>query len=59
MEVGVVLIALAIVFLTSLLISALGTGTFFSLLSISTVLAALFFYSGATNNVLRKRLVGR
>lgn len=59
MEIGVFLAALMLVFLTSLVISALGTGTFFSLLSISAVLGGILLYVGDTGSVLRKRLVER
>jgi hypothetical protein len=59
MEVGVFLAALMLVLLTSLVISALGTGTFFSLLSISAVLGGILLYTGDTGSVLRKRLVDR
>ena len=59
MEIGVLLASLALVFITSLVISALGTGTFFSLLSISAVLGGVLFYAGSTEGALRKRLAGR
>jgi hypothetical protein len=59
MEVGVFLAALMLVFLTSLAISALGTGTFFSLLSISAVLGGILLYTRDTGSELRKRLVER
>lgn len=59
MEVGVLLVTLALVFVTSLLISALGTGTFFSLLSISAVLGGILFYAGDAEGILRKRLSGK
>jgi len=59
MEIGVLLAALALVFLTSLLISALGTGTFFFLLSLSAVLSGILLYAGETGSLLKKRLAGR
>lgn len=59
MEIGVFLAALMLVFLTSLVISALGTGTFFSLLSISVLLGGILLYTGDTKSVLRKRRVAR
>jgi hypothetical protein len=59
MEVGVLLVSLALVFITSLLIAALGTGAFFSLLSISAVLGAILFYARDTKLPLRKLLARR
>lgn len=59
MEIGVFLAALMLVFLTSLVISALGMGTFFSLLSISAVLGGILLYTRDTGSELRKRLVER
>lgn len=59
MEIGVFLAALMLVFLTSLAISVLGTGTFFSLLSISAVLAGILLYTKDTGAMLKKRLVER
>jgi hypothetical protein len=59
MEIGVLLVSLALVFLTSFLLSVLGAGTFFSLLSLSVVLGGAFFYTGETNPAFRKRIVGR
>ena len=59
MEIGVFLAALIIVFLTSIAISILGTGTFFSLLSISAVLGGILLYTRDTGSEFRKRLVER
>lgn len=59
MEVGVLLASLALVFITSLLISALGTGVFFSLLSISAVLGVVLLSTGNSHLPLVKRWVGR
>lgn len=59
MEIGVFLAAIILVFLTSLLISALGTGTFFSVLSISAALAGVLLYTRDTGRELRKRLIER
>jgi hypothetical protein len=59
MEIGVFLAALMLVFLTSLLISALGTAAFFSLLSISAAIGGILLYTGDTGKMLRKRLVER
>ena len=55
MEVGVLLVSLILVFVTSLLISALGTGAFLSLLSLSAVLGAVLFYAGDAELMLKKR----
>lgn len=54
MEVGVLLVSLALVFITSLLISALGTGVFFSLLSLSVVFGGFLFYTGNTESFMKK-----
>lgn len=59
MEIGVLLVTLTLVFVTSLLISALGTGTFFSLLSISAVLGGILFYAGDPAGIFRKLLSGK
>ena len=59
MEIGVLLVSFALVFLTSFLLSVLGTGTFFSLLSISIVLGGALIYTEETHPTFRKRLVGR
>jgi len=59
MEVGVLLVTLTLVFVTSLLISALGAGTFFSLLSISTVLGGILLYAGGGEGIFRKLLSGK
>lgn len=57
MEIGVLLVSLALVFLTSLLLSVLGTGTFFSLLGLSFILGGTLIYTGETHPTFRKRLV--
>jgi hypothetical protein len=49
MEIGVLLASLIVVFLTSLLIAALGTGTFLSLLGLSVVLGGAVAYTGEIN----------
>jgi hypothetical protein len=59
MEIGVLLVSLALVLITSLLISALGTGTFFSLLSVSVLIGIVFFSTGVSLSELKRRLVGR
>ena len=59
MEIGVLLASFALVFLTSFLLSVFGTGTFFSLLSISVVLGGVFLYTGETHPTFRKQLMGR
>lgn len=59
MEVGVLLVTLTLVFITSLLISALGTGMFFSLLSISAVLGGILFYAGDAEGIFKKLLGGK
>ena len=59
MEVGVLLVTLTLVLVTSLLISLLGTATFFSLLSITAVLGGILFYAGDPESILRKRLSGK
>ncbi|HXG19449.1 MAG TPA: hypothetical protein VNN62_10305 [Methylomirabilota bacterium] len=59
MEIGVLLASLAVVLITSLLISALGTGTFFSLLSVSVIVGVILFSTGPSLSELKRRLVGR
>jgi hypothetical protein len=59
MEIGVLLASFALVFLTSFLLSVLGTGTFFSLLSISLVLGGALIYNEETHLTSRKRLEER
>jgi hypothetical protein len=59
MEIGVLLVSLALVLLTSILISALGPGVFFSLLSISAVLGVVLFAPANGSRPLVKRWVGR
>lgn len=54
MEVGVLLVSLALVFITSFLISVLGTSVFFSLLSLSAVFAGFLFYTGNAASVMKK-----
>ena len=56
MEIGVLLASVAVVFLTSFLLSVLGTGTFFSLLSISVVLGGALIYTGETHPTFRKQI---
>jgi len=56
MEIGVLLASLVLVFITTLIISALGTGTFFSVLSISAVLGGVLLYVGNTEGALRNVL---
>ncbi len=59
MDVGVLLASLALVLITSLLISALGTGVFCSLLSVSAVLGLVLLPTGHNYLPLVKRWVGR
>jgi hypothetical protein len=59
MEIGVLLASLALVVITSLLISVLGTGTFFSLLSVSVIVGVILFSTGASLSELKRRLVRR
>lgn len=54
MEVGVLLVSLALVLITSLLISALGTGVFFSLLSLSVVFGGFLFYTGNAESLMKR-----
>jgi|GEM_PF-3676415 len=46
MVVGVLLVAFALVALTSAVISAVGTGVFFSFLGLGAVFGGLVFYTG-------------
>ena len=55
MVVGVLLVAFALVALTSAMISAVGVGTFFSLLSLSAVFGGFILYTG-NEEPFRKRL---
>lgn len=57
MEIGVLLVSLALVFLTSFFISVLGTGTFFSLLGISLLLGGTIFYAKDISFRLRKKFL--
>jgi hypothetical protein len=59
MAIGVLLVSFALVFLTSFLLSVLGTGTFFSLLGLSFILGGAFIYAGEIDETSRKRFVGR
>ncbi len=56
MEIGVLLVSLALVFITSFFISVLGTGTFFSLLGISVVVGGVLIYAKEISLRLRKKL---
>lgn len=59
MEVGVLLASLLSVFITSLLISALGTEVFFSLLGISVVLGVALLYTGNAETVIKRLSASR
>jgi hypothetical protein len=59
MEVGVLLVALALVGLTSVLISAVGVGVFFSFLSLSAVFGGLVLYTRNAEPVLKRLLAKR
>ncbi len=58
MEIGVLLVSFALVFLTSFLLSVLGTGIFFSLLGASVVLGGAIIYNEETHFTSRKQLEG-
>ena len=55
MVIGVLLVAFALVALTSVVISAVGTGVFFSFLGLSAVFGGLVLYTGNAEP-FRKRL---
>jgi len=52
--VGVLLIAIALVVVTSALISAIGVSAFFSLVSLSAVFGALAFYTRTAAPLIKR-----
>ena len=59
MEVGVLLVALALVGLTSVLISAVGVGLFISFLSLGAVFGGFVLYTGNAESFLKRLLAKR